>query len=563
MPHEPISKNSELSGPLTSKLCAIRAEGKELLSIWSLLNFKTGQCQPGTRFHTGARRGFFSSSTKSNTYGASIYGSPQIPKGPPRKSQGPPKVFFMPFLPILSESERCFSLCPAGAEEKNTWRAKNLRDRGPRGAIFGENRSMNASEKNTRIGGDSRLLRFACFSQGHRSEIGARRVFFTEPFMARQKNLSHRWLGKKNPPGAPISDRAPAFFYRPMKWVGKKIPLGTDRRSVPLRNERRPGPPHEFHKWIGEGVPFVPHKFSGICAGPFTKIPPGIKSKKAFFYFWIDYISVFILELSKTNLPGPGLRSVPLIKIDGNKGDSKSELGTKILNRPPKIACRATRFFHRAIYSCPPKIARHLRETGSGKNSPRGPRGLSGPPFRDGGPGAFRVTYQDSNQKQFPRALISDWDPYQFRKNFINKKILKQLFCKTLTPEIKFHRPGNKIVSGKPNVQIFPPRLRYVSGNQGFNSRYELIANEIFIGAPILNLFYSPTIELGRSLVSGTKDRRSLSFRQNKDRYFSRPMNGSGKIRRRSFFALLSDSFGIGKDGRPLRFLRNLRGPRE
>ena len=54
------------------------------------------------------------------------------------------------------------------------------------------------------------------FSQGHRSEIGARRVFFTRffhtffspshfmareknlsHFMAREKNLSHIWLGKK------------------------------------------------------------------------------------------------------------------------------------------------------------------------------------------------------------------------------------------------------------------------------------------------------------------------------------------------------------------------------
>ena len=77
-----------------------------------------------------------------------------------------------------------------------------------------------------------------------------------------------KWLGKNIPPGAPISDRAPAFFYQPMKWVGKKI-LKNGRETlfppIPLewegtlkkgaRNRRktrvfiRPGPPEN-------GMPF-------------------------------------------------------------------------------------------------------------------------------------------------------------------------------------------------------------------------------------------------------------------------------------------------------------------
>ena len=72
---------------------------------------------------------------------------------------------------------------------------------------------------------------YTCFSQGHRSEIGARRIFFTDPFMAREKKrgspqhviswgeaerpnssnldvrLRHKWLGKKSSPKESKGDK--------------------------------------------------------------------------------------------------------------------------------------------------------------------------------------------------------------------------------------------------------------------------------------------------------------------------------------------------------------------
>ena len=79
-------------------------------------------------------------------------GSPQIPK----ESEGTA----VPPIPKESEGKaRCFSLCPAGAEEKNT---------------------------------------------------GFPHVFFTEPFMAREKNLSHTWLGGN----APLASKIASDFRR-------------------------------------------------------------------------------------------------------------------------------------------------------------------------------------------------------------------------------------------------------------------------------------------------------------------------------------------------------------
>ena len=77
--------------------------------------------------------------------------------------------------------------------------------------------------------------RLACFSQGHRSEIGARRVFFIEPYMARQKNLSHKWLGKKILPFLPIS------ILFPLPKEEEKIRLFSFGKKD-QKSEERPSP---------------------------------------------------------------------------------------------------------------------------------------------------------------------------------------------------------------------------------------------------------------------------------------------------------------------------------
>ena len=81
---------------------------------------------------------------------------------------------------------------------------------------------------------------------------------------------SHIWLDEKNPPGsdlrsvprvflsdrrsvkkslwAPIGDRCPAFFYRPMNGSVKKS----------LRGPRSPIGPRVFlstHEWVGKKIP--------------------------------------------------------------------------------------------------------------------------------------------------------------------------------------------------------------------------------------------------------------------------------------------------------------------
>ena len=56
--------------------------------------------------------------------------------------------------------------------------------------------------------------KIACDFRRQRSVSSDSRVFFR----------AMKWLGKNIPPGAPISDRAPAFFYRPMNGSVKKSP---------------------------------------------------------------------------------------------------------------------------------------------------------------------------------------------------------------------------------------------------------------------------------------------------------------------------------------------------
>ena len=73
-------------------------------------------------------------------------------------------------------------------------------------------------------------------------------IFFsrTSKFEEFRRSASPYMAREKNPPGGPISDRAPAFFYRAISWVGKKILrhapanpfMRFARRAVNLR--RRP-----------------------------------------------------------------------------------------------------------------------------------------------------------------------------------------------------------------------------------------------------------------------------------------------------------------------------------
>ena len=77
------------------------------------------------------------------------------------------------------------------------------------------------------------------------TEIGEKPVFFTEPYMARQKNLSHIWLGKKilaingSAKKSCLSFRFTCFFPLPLRGRGNKI---LPFLPISSKSEERPSP---------------------------------------------------------------------------------------------------------------------------------------------------------------------------------------------------------------------------------------------------------------------------------------------------------------------------------
>ena len=149
-----------------------------------------------------------------------------------------------------------------------------------------------------------------------------------------------------------------------------------------------------LNKWkIGLKAPSTISNLSDCC---FRQI------EKPFFYFWIDYVSAFILQLCKINSD------------------------------------------RQAIYS----ENQHINSN-------------------------FFLIYQKHYSGIFTQLPCPNQRPkvrcqfYQFRKNFINKKIIKQFFNNTLISDIKFNS-------------------NYSNNPTSFNPIYKIIASEIFIGAPIV-----------------------------------------------------------------------------
>ena len=127
-------------------------------------------------------------------------------------------------------------------------------------------------------------LRFACFFPSHICSC---------PLRKSHAIFGGDRLGKKNPPGAPIGDRAPAFFYRPILWVGKKIlrhapanPFGPPKiacnfRGTKVRFARRAvnlrGPPFLRFRWEGK----IEDRSFPFLMGPDQRSGPVKNEKRA------------------------------------------------------------------------------------------------------------------------------------------------------------------------------------------------------------------------------------------------------------------------------------------